>query len=89
MVRAQVSLGLGTKEHGATWEQVSTRILGRRTRLSHLSLFLTASRVVLPKILVLTAHGGATWEQGARQLILNVLGASGWEVQTVTRAPYM
>ena len=34
--------------------KVSTRILGRRTRLFHLSLFITASRVVLPKILVLT-----------------------------------
>ena len=36
--------------------QVSTRILGRRTRLFHLSLFLTASRMGLPKILVLTAR---------------------------------
>ena len=35
--------------------QVSTRILGRRTHLFHLSLFLSASRVVLPKILVLSA----------------------------------
>ena len=35
--------------------EVSTRILGRRTAPFHLALFLTASRMVLPKILVLTA----------------------------------
>ena len=34
--------------------QVSARILGRRTAPFHHSLFLTASRMVLPKILVLT-----------------------------------
>ena len=38
--------------------QVSTRILGRRTRLFQLSLFLTASCMVLPNILVLTAYSG-------------------------------
>ena len=36
--------------------QLSTRILGRRTRLFHLSLFSTASRMVLPKMLVLTVY---------------------------------
>ena len=46
-------------------EQVSTRILGRHTAtIPRLSLFLTVFRMVLPKILVLTAHG-ATWEQMA------------------------
>ena len=36
--------------------QVSTRILGRRTRRFHLSLFPTASRMGLPKVSVLTAR---------------------------------
>ena len=36
--------------------ELSTRILGRRTAPFHLSLFLTASRMVLPKILVLACH---------------------------------
>ena len=37
---------------------VSTRILGRRTAPFHLSLFMTASRMVLPKILVLRLWDG-------------------------------
>ena len=38
---------------------LSTRILGRRRRCFHLFVFLTASRMVLPKILVLSAQGRA------------------------------
>ena len=67
--------GSPTLGHGGSvaakvrWErgsQVSTKILGRRTRLFHLSFSLTASRVVLPKIPVLykyTAAVGASQDR--------------------------
>ena len=50
-------LGSEDAPFGCAEADVSTRILGRRTAPFHLSVFLTASRVVLPKILVLTPFG--------------------------------
>ena len=58
--------------------QISTRILGRRTRLFHLSLFVTASRMVLPKILVL-AGGRRTGALGLEELGVGAGGVLGTE----------